>query len=556
MKKSILYSLLILCGAALGVGLVKLLPSNSDSTETADHDHAKEETIWTCSMHPEIEEDQPGACPICGMDLTPKDEAEDEIDDDLFTLGERALSLANIQTEKVSDTFSTSKINRYTGKIQATDASAATQSAYVAGRIENLQVNTTGKAVQKGQVLGRIYSPELLSAQQELLSAYKRKEHNPKLFKAVSNKLKQWKWSQKQIDDLLKTEEVQPYFPIQAMVSGEVIEKLVSEGSYVKGGQELFKISDLNNLWGVIDVPETEATQFKEGDKVNLFTSGQSEITGKVDLVHPLVDLATRTVQLRVEIPNADRKLKPGMLLRAEIAQQENEEHEVFVTKSAVLWTGKRSVVYVVNRDHNQLHFEMRSVTLGHRSGDYYEILDGLSSEEEVVTHGAFTLDAAAQLQNKPSMMGTEQETQLSKNEEKQLQQVMEYYFKLKDSFVASNPENVAQQAQHIRTKIDEMHLHLEAPWAKDWHAALNAWKKIANEKDLGEQRLSFKKLNEHLIPIAKHIRNHKNTWYMQFCPMADENNGGYWISLKKEIRNPYYGDKMLDCGSIEEKWN
>lgn len=556
MKKSILYSLLILCGAALGVGLVKLLPSNSDSTETADHDHAKEETTWTCSMHPEIEEDQPGACPICGMDLTPKDEAEDEIDDDLFTLGERALSLANIQTEKVSDTFSTSKINRYTGKIQATDASAATQSAYVAGRIENLQVNTTGKAVQKGQVLGRIYSPELLSAQQELLSAYKRKEHNPKLFKAVSNKLKQWKWSQKQIDDLLKTEEVQPYFPIQAMVSGEVIEKLVSEGSYVKEGQELFKISDLNNLWGVIDVPETEAAQFKEGDEVNLFTSGQSEITGKVDLVHPLVDLATRTVQLRVEIPNADRKLKPGMLLRAEIAQQENEEHEIFVTKSAVLWTGKRSVVYVVNRNHNQLHFEMRSVTLGHRSGNYYEILDGLSSEEEVVTHGAFTLDAAAQLQNKPSMMGTEQETQLSKNEEKQLQQVMEYYFKLKDSFVASNPENVAQQAQHIRTKIDEMHLHLEAPWAKDWHAALNAWKKIANEKDLDEQRLSFKKLNEHLIPIAKHIRNHKNTWYMQFCPMADENNGGYWISLKKEIRNPYYGDKMLDCGSIEEKWN
>src|SRR5699024_10662664 len=217
------------------------------------------ETIWTCSMHPEIEEDEPGECPICGMDLIPKDDAEDEIDADLFTLSERALSLADIQTERVTDTLSGLKTNSYTGKIQATDASAATQSAYVAGRIENLQVNTTGKIVQKGQVLGRIYSPELLSAQQELLSAHKRKEHNPALFKAVSNKLKQWKWSQNQIDQLIETEEVQPYFPIQAMVSGEVIEKLVSEGSYVEEGQELFKISDLNNLWAVIDVPEAEA---------------------------------------------------------------------------------------------------------------------------------------------------------------------------------------------------------------------------------------------------------------------------------------------------------
>src|SRR5699024_7765256 len=106
-------------------------------------------------------------------------------------------------------------------------------------------------------------------------------------------------------------------------------------------------------------------------------------------------------------------------------------------------------------------------VTLGSRSGDYYEVLDGLSPDEEVVTHGTFTIDAAAQLQNKPSMMGMEEEeAQLSKDEEEQLQQVMEFYFELKDSFVDSDPKHVAQHAQHIRSKIDEMHLHLEEPWA------------------------------------------------------------------------------------------
>src|SRR5699024_6600494 len=98
--------------------------------------------------------------------------------------------------------------------------------------------------------------------------------------------------------------------------------------------------------------------------------------------------------------------------------------------------------------------------------------------------------------------------------------------------------------------------LHLEEPWAHEWHAALDEWEKIAHEEDLEKQRLSFKKLNEYLIPIAEHISNHKNTWYVQFCPMADDNNGGYWISLKEEIRNPYFGDEMLDCGSVEEEWN
>src|SRR5699024_9817463 len=202
--------------------------------------------------HPEIQQNEPGTCPICGMDLTPMDNDADDLDPNLFSLTERALALADIQTEKITYENAAAQEKTYSGKIQSTDASSQTQSAYVSGRIEKLYVNTTGKMVNKGQTLGLIYSPELLSAQQELLSAYKRKDKNPAFYKAIHNKLLEWKMSENQIEKLIETQEVQPHFPIQAMVSGEVIEKSVSEGSYVEAGQELFKITDLNTLWGII----------------------------------------------------------------------------------------------------------------------------------------------------------------------------------------------------------------------------------------------------------------------------------------------------------------
>src|SRR5699024_10716797 len=274
----------------------------------------------------------------------------DDLDPNLFSLTERALALADIQTEKITYENAAAQEKTYSGKIQSTDASSQTQSAYVSGRIEKLYVNTTGKMVNKGQTLGLIYSPELLSAQQELLSAYKRKDKNPAFYKAIHNKLLEWKMSENQIEKLIETQEVQPHCPIQAMVSGEVIEKSVSEGSYVEAGQELFKITDLNTLWGIIDVPENEISNLSEGDEVELSTTTNEKITGKIDLIHLLLNPTTRTVSLRVELKNQDKKLKPGMLLSAKISGKEVDEEGIFISKSAVLWTGKRSVVYVVHR--------------------------------------------------------------------------------------------------------------------------------------------------------------------------------------------------------------
>lgn len=565
MKKIALYVGLLLAGALIGLAVTKLwTPNQPNSAQSqAEHVHPTEEIsqIWTCSMHPEIEQDGPGTCPICGMELVPKNNiSEDQgLDPSLFYLSDRALALADVQTDFIEISHQNGGIGYYTGKISAADAASKTQSAYVAGRIEKLLVNTTGKNVRKGQVLARIYSPELLTAQQELLTAHKRKAENPSLYQAVYNKLKQWKWSDSQIEKLLKTKAPQPYSEIRAMVNGEVIAKNVNEGAYVEAGQSLFEIADLSTVWAVIDIPESQVNLVKEGDRVNLSTSSEQDIVGRIDLVYPFLDSATRTVQVRVVIPNPDRKLKPGMLLRAGIESSLPDKESLLVPKSAVLWTGKRSIVYVAHRDDYHLNFEMREIELGNAQGDYYPIISGLKPHEEIVTQGAFTVDAAAQLQGRPSMMSKDDHKIIHISEEDQLKfdAFMAYYFTLKDAFIASNAKKVTQIAQEELPAIDQLHLHIEDRALNLWNKVLVNWHKLAHtEMGIKEQRLLFKALNQDLVPLAQTIKNRSEMWYLLECPMADSNTGGNWISLEPDIINPYFGEEMLHCGSVENTWH
>lgn len=556
MNKTIVYTAILICGMALGYGLVNFF-DKKDANKSAIEQN--EPTIWTCSMHPEIKQEEPGLCPKCNMDLTPMTEDLGGADTNMFQLSERALALANVQTHTINVGNDNVGNKTFTGRIEATDAALKSQSAYVSGRVEQLYVNTTGTMVQQGQTLANIYSPELLSAQQELLSVWKRKDKNPSLYQAVHNKLLQWKWSEAQIQKLIETQEVQSAFPIRAMVSGEVVSKNISEGAYVTAGQELFEIADLQTVWGVIEVPESQANEIAIGNEVSLSTSAQREITGKIDFIHPLVDPSTRTVQIRIEIPNEEKKLKPGMLLHANInTTSTTNEEQIFIPKSAILWTGKRSIVYVAHKENGQTLFEMREVLLGNRNGDSYEVIQGVKPNEEIVTNGTFTIDAAAQLQGRESMMNREDNLamQLSEENENKLLAFMGYYFELKDVFVSSSAESISEYADNQLDAIEELKITLDEKAQKLWKTVQQQWQHIAQEKqDVVKQRKAFKTLNDHLLPIAKMISSHKETWYVQECPMADNDTGGQWISLEDKIINPYFGDAMLHCGAVEQVW-
>ena len=219
--------------------------------------------------------------------------------------------------------------------------------------------------------------------------------------------MKLWKLSEAQINQIVTSGKVKENFPVYATISGTVSEKLVEQGAYIKQGQPLLKIANLNTLWANFDVYENQIGLFKKGQEILITTNAYTnkEFKAKVDFIDPILDTKTRTVKLRVVLNNRNNELKPGMFVEGKVKGiNANTEEIVTIPASAVLWTGKRSVVYLKSNDNEPI-FEMQEVILGNRIGTFYEVLNGLKNGDEIVTNGTFTIDAAAQLQGKKSMM-------------------------------------------------------------------------------------------------------------------------------------------------------
>jgi len=269
-------------------------------------------------------------------------------------------------------------------------------------------VNFTGEHVHKGQVLAYIYSPELMIAQEELFEVYKIKESQPELYKAARGKLINWKLTEKQIDNIIQKGQSQEQFPVLADVSGVVLNKRVNLGDYIQKGQSLFEVADLSKVWVLFDVYESDISWVKKGDEISFtFQSLPGEIfKGNITFIDPVINPKTRVVTARVEVINRGDQLKPEMFALGIVKSQlKNQEKVLIVPKSAVMWTGERSIVYIKQASASGISFMMREVTLGPALGNSYIIKDGLEEGEELATHGTFSIDAAAQLAGKNSMM-------------------------------------------------------------------------------------------------------------------------------------------------------
>ena len=416
MKKNILtdnrwlgYVLTLVAGLLLG-GLVF---RGCDHTATGDADAEGGDEVWTCSMDPQVRQPNPGKCPICGMDLIKVRQGEtptSDVDPDAVMLSDEAMALANIETMVVGAAEGSKEIRLF-GKIEPDQRQQQSQSAYVAGRIERLAVNAVGDAVQRGQTLAVVYSPELYTASQELVSAmqYPGEAQRQQLVDAAVEKLRLLNISQSQIDEIMATGKASPYAQLKANTSGTVVKKLVSQGDYVRQGEVLLQIANLSRVWAIFQAYETDLPFVRRGQEVQFTAEALPGETfhGRVAFVDPVLNGQTRTAGVRVELQNAGGKFKPEMLLVGTVAasMQKYQEEGVVIPKSAVLWTGRRSVVYVKDDVEERPTFLLREVTLGPSLPDGYVVLDGLAEGEEIVTNGVFTIDAAAQLEGKRSMM-------------------------------------------------------------------------------------------------------------------------------------------------------
>lgn len=418
--------------------------------EEHDHDHP-EGTKYTCGMHPMIIVDEPGLCPICHMDLTPMKE---ETGGSAATSGERkvkywqapmdptyirdepgkspmgmdlipvyedqatggaliSIDPATIQNMGVRTAAvmrgDLERSIRTVGLVSYEEPKQYVINAKIAGWVEKLYVAETGQQVKKGQKLLEIYSPELVTAQQELLLA--RDNYNSlkdssfpeiadsarRLLESSRKRLQLWDVTQRQIDRLEKTGQVRKTVTLFAPYDGIVTMKMITEGMYVKPGMTLINLADLSKVWVMADIYEYQLPWVKVGQKVRVELPyvREKERTAHISYIYPFVDPKTRTVKARIEFDNADFELRPDMFVTVYLSG-EKQVDTLVIPNEAVLHSGEKKTVFVALSGGR---FEPRLVKTGLQGeGGHIEIVQGLFEGEQVVTSAQFMLDSESKL--------------------------------------------------------------------------------------------------------------------------------------------------------------
>ena len=604
-NKYVNYSLILILGTF--IGWLIFHPSQRKEEKHNHSTEAAQGTIWTCAMHPQIRMEQPGKCPICGMELIQLVQSGSaSIDPASIHLTPEAAQLANVLTTVISKQKAVKEVRLY-GKVQADERLLQSQVAHIPGRIDRLALNFTGESVIKDQVLAEIYSPDLITAQQELLETVKTKQLQPELYEASKEKLLQWKLTDEQIAKIESSGVVRSSFEVVSTTSGTVIERLVNTGDHVAQGTELFRIADLSKVWVMFDAYESDLQFLKKGDKISFVLQALpgKDFSGRIIFIDPVIDPVTRVAKVRVETGNESGKLKPEMFATGIVSTTLNEyRNNLVIPKTAVLWTGKRSIVYVKQPGSDEPVFKIREIGLGPMLGESYVITDGLNEGEEIVTRGTFSVDAAAQLEGKPSMMNprggktssmpgmimpgdaspgdskpandtsmagmdmsgdnseeTPKKMDVNMDFIMQLNTVFDRYITLKNSLVKSDIKEAAKAANEVQNALSKVDMKLltddsHMKWM-DISGNLNKQIKIiATSGEIEEQRMAFSNFSNQFYKAVKNFGLMGKTAYYQFCPMAFENKGAYWLSESKTIQNPYYGEKMMDCGETKETLN
>jgi len=581
--KNIKTILIALIAAVIGLGAGYVLfhkeaikhDVENHSPLTTNNSPLKE---YTCSMHPQIRQNKMGICPICEMDLIAVGEKQSQNNDpSILEMTKEAAKLANIQTTVIGQKGkATAKTLALNGKIQMDERRSASLVSQIPGRIEQLFVASTGEAIRKGQKIATIYSAELITAQRELLEAIKFKDISPGLVKAAKNKLRFWKISEATILSIIDNGQIQETFPLFAEAAGVVANKKVSVGDHLMQGQILFEVMNLSRLWVVFDAYEEDLAHIRVGNTVEFTTPAlpNKTFSSKITYIDPLINPSTRTADVRTELNNTGGVLKPEMFVKGTLktTPKRGAKAKLTVPKTAVMWTGKRSVVYVKMVDAEIPSYQFREVELGEVVGSNYLIISGLEDGEAVVTNGAFTIDAAAQLNNQRSMMNKEvtikkeamigipdyqAETPIAFKT--QLGQLTEAYIELKDAFVQTDPASAVAAALGFNSALDQVDKTLlsgeaQEYWLKKWKNLQKHSEKIAKIGDVEKQRKQFQGVTKLLIPSLQAFGVEGTTIYIQHCPMAFNNRGADWLSTEEQIRNPYFGDKMMKCGSVTGK--
>lgn len=626
-------------------------PVSSGSESTAKHpiDLNGDGTIYTCSMHPQIKQDESGNCPICGMELVPVD-VEETISKDIvdhsdhaamsepevlgyacamncvppleeagkcpicgmemqpvvedkavgptdgdptrrLTMSPEARALASIQTSPVVSRVPKRTI-RLVGELAISEDTLAHISADVGGRIDELAAEYEGDVVAKGEDLVLLYSPELLAVQQEFLQAKGALERLPEstletvrrasgsAIEAARERLRLSGLAPEQIDALAETGKAHEQVTIKAPIGGTVVQRHAQEGQYIKKGERILTIANLDTLWAEMAAYESDLLWLRVGQPVT-FTSEAfpgRKFKGEVAWMDPVTNMRTRTTRIRLNVDNEGGMLRPGMYLTARVESTLGEEPKLVIPSSAPLITGERAVVYLQVPNAERPTFQGVEVVLGPRVEEGYVVEEGLAEGQRVVTNGAFQIDSALQIIAKRSMMNPGGGIAMTGHEAHGGPPATGEVADATSSKEAEHDSASAQQAHgesHAADlPLDELitsYLQIQRALAQDnIEHARHGWiglrgkseelAKLMPEADSlkGKDALrsAFHILSQHVISRAQ---NHPEEIHRELrlvhCPMAFDFSGADWLQAEAEVRNPYFGAEMLTCGTVKQEW-
>lgn len=574
--------LIFALGIVLGVMFFPAAPSL-----TTPHEHkantAEEETIWTCSMDPQVKMDKPGKCPICGMDLVPASSlkgsdtntAQGEI-----KLSHRAKTLAKLRTTPVTTLAVDADQRVLTGHVSVDESTQRTITPWIEGRIDRLYVTNTGTKVNRGQALARLYSPTIYTTHQELLAAKEQtkalkdaapyaKQAAQTQLQTIKQKLRLLGLSSSELSRMSSATKPWSHLTIRSTATGTITERLVQQGQYVKVGQPLYKVTNLAKVWVQLDAYESDLPflNMKQPVQLTFDALPQFSTEGVIEFIDPVLNEKTRTAQVRVSLDNKSGRYKPGMIASATLKKQLAQPGDplpLIIPKSAPLFAGQRALVYVERQsDAEGTVYVGRPVRLGALIGDHYIVLAGVARGDRVVTHGAFALDADLQMKGGLSLLSrpddatkVEEVLKLDPSSRAQLKPIVDGYLDIQELLANDQFEPAQKKAKQWLTTLKKTSFGKTPSVQSAWHPLhtklLADLQPLLTTTSIAQARKQFQFLTQTIQkvlltfgnPIDQPVR-------LAYCPMAFDNKGGHWFQRAEQVDNVYYGNQMRRCGEI-----
>ncbi|MED5287225.1 MAG: efflux RND transporter periplasmic adaptor subunit, partial [Planctomycetota bacterium] len=568
--------LIVLLGIAQRVGWLKTAGEAQSSSGVG----SAAEAVHTCPMHPQIRQPGLGDCPICGMPLVPATAGGADLDEFAVSIEPAQRRLANIKTVTVTEQPVSRQLQTI-GSIEIDESRQATISSYIDGRLEKIYADYTGVEVQEGDHLAVVYSPQLYSAQIEYLEAKKTlesfsdsalasiREAQEKLADNSRQRLLELGMTADQLRELDTTEAAKSRLTIYAPMGGTVIEKLAEEGKYIEAGEPIYRIADLSMVWLMLELFPEDASRIRFGQQVQarLSSNPNEVLTGRVAFIAPNVDPSSRTVGVRVEFTNDQRKLRPGDYAEATITIPIGPEGEIYdkdlagkwispmhpqiirdqpgpcpvcgmqlvpttrygyaatpvdqpvsvtIPRSALLLAGQNSVAYV---ETEAGRFELRVVKIGPFLKDNVVILEGIEPGEQVATSGNFLIDSQMQLAGKPSLIDPTRYVRKFRNvplefdsidisviggkSGEQLEELYSRYFEIRTAFAADK-----KPVEESSLSLHELSTQLTSSedvtdQAKEQLSIVTENAEHLHHLPLEEARMQFKPISHAILELA-----------------------------------------------------